>query len=430
MAKAIIANRIYIDADKGLQDYLASELTYKIPPRVKGGFPEIIKNFNRISGTVGSIPSGRLDLIPEGYIIQDKRILVPVDFPEFKFSLRDSQEAIYNDVSDSCIINAPVSWGKTFTAIAIARKLGQKTLIVTHTTMLRDQWAKEIEKTLGFIPAIIGSGKFGIDSPIVVANTQTLIKYTTELSETFGTLILDEAHHTPATTFTNIIDKSKARYKIGLTGTLERKDKKHIVFKDYFGSKVYKPEKENYMCPQVLIVESDVIFPGGKHWANKVTELEVYNTYYQKMIAELASSAANKGYKVLVVGSRVEFLKKCVELSTQPAAYITGEISSIDERMSILSKLKTNDLDIIYGTLSIFSEGISESSLSCVILATPINNDSLLTQLIGRIVRQLENKKQPLIIDINLKGATMRTQALNRKALYIKNGYDIKILKK
>ena len=37
-----------------------------------------------------------------------------------------------------------------------------------------------------------------------------------------------------------IIDKSCARYKIGLTGTLTRKDGRHVVFRDYFGDIVYK----------------------------------------------------------------------------------------------------------------------------------------------------------------------------------------------
>ena len=39
--------------------------------------------------------------------------------------------------------------------------------------------------------------------------------------------------------------------------------------------------------------------------------------------------------------------------------------------------------DILFGTQSIFSEGISLDVLSCLVLATPINNEPLLTQLIG-----------------------------------------------
>ena len=69
-------------------------------------------------------------------------------------------KSVYDELDDSSIINAWVSWGKTFTGLAIAGKLGQKTLVITHTVPLRNQWAKEVEKVYGFSPGIIGSGSF------------------------------------------------------------------------------------------------------------------------------------------------------------------------------------------------------------------------------------------------------------------------------
>jgi superfamily II DNA or RNA helicase len=428
--KAVLTNRIYLDASDDLMTRLSLELTYKIPSAMKGHPPTIIKTFNRINKNTCSIPSGRTDLIPSGYDIVDKRILAPVVFPKFRATLRESQQLVHDSINDCAIINAPVSWGKTFTAIAIAVNLGQKTLIVTHTTLLRDQWVEEIEGTLGITPSIIGSNRFETDGPIVVANVQTLTKHIDKVSDMFGTLILDEAHHVPASTFASIVDKSKARYKIGLSGTLNRKDGKHVVFQDYFGNTIFKPEKENYMQPQVLLVETDISFPTGKFWANRVTELEVYNKNYQKIIAELADAAARKGHRVLVVGNRVEFLKTCAELSTSPAALITGEIKDLKQRLALLKLVESDEVHIVYGTMSIFSEGISQNDLSCIILASPINNESLLTQLIGRICRLKEGKLQPLIIDIHLLGSSVREQQKNRITHYLKNGYTIRKLKK
>lgn len=428
--KAVIANRIYLDADDDLMTRLSLELTYKVPNRQKGKPPEVIKTFNRVGKNMCSIPSGRTDLIPKGYEVIDKRVLVPAKFPEFKATLRESQQYVYDNLDDCALVNAAPSWGKTFTAIAIARKLGQKTLIVTHTTLLRDQWVAEVKKTLGITPSIIGSSKFELDGPIVIANVQTITKHANKVAEMFGTLILDEAHHVPATTFSGIIDKSKARYKIGLSGTLQRKDGKHVVFTDYFGSKIFKPEKENYMKPHVLLVETDIVFPAGKFWANRITELEVFNQDYQKIISELADSAARKGYRVLVVGNRVEFLKTCAELSQEPSVAITGEIKDLKQRLALLKLVETNEVHTVYGTMSIFSEGISQNDLSCIILASPINNESLLTQLIGRICRLKEGKLQPLIIDIQLLGTSVREQQKNRLAHYIRNGYTIRKLKK
>ena len=77
---------------------------------------------------------------------------------------------------------------------------------------------------------------------------------------------------------------------------------------------------------------------------------------------------------------------------------------------------------------AIFSEGISVDNLSCLILATPVNNEPLLTQLIGRIIRLQEGKVPPVVVDIHLKGNTARRQASNRMGYYIKEGYKIQQL--
>ena len=430
--KAVISNRIILNVDKELTEKIVSELTYRIQSGYNKGSagPEIIKTFSRIKEGIYSIPSGRTDLIPPGYEIIDKRVEVPVKFPEFKFKLRESQQYVHDNISGNAIINAPVSWGKTFTAIAIAAKLGQKTLVLTHTTMLRDQWITDIEKTLGIEAGIIGSSKFIIGDLITVGNVQTITKRVNELTDTFGTIIVDECHHIPATTFNNIVDKCKSKYKIGLSGTLERKDRKHVIFNDYFGFELYKPEAENYMVPEVIIVKTDIILPGAAHWADKVTELENFTPKYRQLVVELADSAVNAGHKVLVVGGRVEFLEKCAQETKASAGLITGSVKKLEERNAILNGVETGDIDIIFGTCSIFAEGISQNDLSCLILATPINNDPMLTQLIGRIVRLKEGKKQPLIIDINLKGGQAVGQARSRYSHYLRKGYKMRVLDK
>jgi len=426
--KAVISNRIYLEVTQEYKDFLSKELTYTIPTYNPNDPPQVIKTMVRIRADLVSIPVGRVDLIPEDYEIVDKRLIKPVDFPEFKFPLRESQQAVFDELEDNAIINAWVSWGKTFTGLAIAGKLGQKTLIVTHTVPLRNQWAKEVEKVYGFKPSIIGSGSMDLSGPVVVGNTQTLYRNIGAVQKEFGTIILDEMHHVSSPTFSKIIDSNYARYKIGLSGTIERKDGKHVVFRDYFGSKVFKPPKENFMPPTVHVLNSEVRFMDGAStpWANRVTNL-TNNDEYRHTVAMLAAAYAAKGHKVLVVSDRVHFMKACAELAGENATCITGELSheEREERMSLVKQGKKN---ILFGTQAIFSEGISLNSLSCLILGTPINNEPLLTQLIGRVIRKEENKKDPVIIDIHLKGNTARRQASTRMGHYMKQGYQIKQL--
>lgn len=424
--KAVISNRIYLEVTPEYKEFLSKELTYTIPSYNPNDPPQVIKNMARVRENLVTIPVGRTDLIPSHYEIVDKRVTVPVDFPEFKFPLRDSQQAVYDELDDNCIINAWVSWGKTFTGLAIAGKLGQKTLVVTHTVPLRNQWAKEVEKVFGFKPGIIGSGQFDLDAPIVIGNTQTLSRNIGKIKREFGTIILDEMHHVSSPTFSKILDTNYCRYKIGLSGTIERKDGKHVVFRDYFGSKVFKPPKENSMTPTVEIFRSEVRFMDGANipWAKRVNAL-ANNDEYRHTVAMLAAAYAAKGHKVLVVSDRVHFLKSCAVLTGEKAICVTGEVPH-EQREGLLNEILYGDKNVLYGTQAIFSEGISVNSLSCLILGTPINNEPLLTQLIGRVVREQEGKRQPVIIDIHLKGKTATKQASNRMGHYMKQGYKIK----
>ena len=180
--KAVLSNRIFMEVSPALQSKIDNELTYAIPPRNPLDPPFIIKNMGVVRKGLITLPSGRTDLIPDDYDIVDKRKLSPIDPFDFKFSLRPSQQTVFDDVSDSCIINAWVSWGKTFTALAIANKLKQKTLIVTHTISLRSQWEKEAQKVFGITPGIIGSGRYEIDAPVVIGNVQTLYRRMKDLS--------------------------------------------------------------------------------------------------------------------------------------------------------------------------------------------------------------------------------------------------------
>jgi superfamily II DNA or RNA helicase len=426
--KAVISNRIYLECTAEYREVLSNELTYVIPGRGPEDPPQVIKNMQRVRTDLVSIPVGRTDLIPKDYEIVDKRIYVPVDFPEFRFPLRDSQQLVFDELNDNCIINAWVSWGKTFTGLAIAGKLGQKTLVVTHTVPLRNQWAKEVKKVYGFTPGILGSGKFELDTPIVIGNTQTLYRNIPKIRKEFGTIILDEMHHVSSPTFSKILDTNYCRYKIGLSGTIERKDGKHVVFRDYFGSKIFKPPKENYMTPTIEIYRSNIRFMDGASipWANRVNALS-NNNEYRHSVAMLAAAYAAKGHKVLVVSDRVHFLRACAELTGEKAVCVTGEVAH-EDREKLVDEILYGDKNVLYGTQAIFSEGISVNTLSCLILATPINNEPLLTQLIGRVIRKLEGKRNPVIIDIHLKGKTAQRQASNRMGYYIKQGYQIREL--
>jgi len=161
-------------------------------------------------------------------------------------------------------------------------------------------------------------------------------------------------------------------------------------------------------------------------WANRVTKL-ANDEEYRHTVSMLAAAYAARGHKVLVVSDRVSFLKACAELTGEKAICVTGDVPH-EEREVLVDKILYGNSNILYGTQAIFSEGISVDTLSCLILGTPVNNEPLLTQLVGRVIRKKEGKIGPVVVDIHLKGNTARKQASNRVGFYMKQGWNIKHL--
>jgi len=428
MPKAVISNRIYMD-NPGVEHTkeVIRTLTYKIHKDTgskKFQSVETIKNYSTLINGILSIPQGRQDLIPEHYDLVDKRVLVPVPFPKAKFDLREDQLVVYNQANDTCFINALVGWGKTFTALHIAKKFGQKTLVITHTTALRDQWVEEIETLFDMTPGIIGSGQFDIeDHAIVVGNIQTIVKNLGKLAKEFGTIILDEAHHCPATTFAGTVDTFHARYRIALSGTMIRKDGKHILFDDYFGHTVYRPPQSNTLPPTVHLVKSNITLKPGVTWVEKINDLTQRDNY-RKFISHIAKLHIDNGHTVLIIADRVEFLEKVKEYIGDTCLLVTGE-TSFEQRQKAKEQLLNKEKLCVAGSRQIFSEGISINILSCVILAVPMSNDSLLEQIVGRIMRPHEGKQSPLVVDIQFAGWADKKQNNDRLGLYLRKGWEV-----
>jgi superfamily II DNA or RNA helicase len=413
--------------DPGLEHSkkIIKELTYKIKKDTgsKQFFAiETIKNYKVLPKGILTVPQGRTDLIPDNYTLVDKRVLVPVPFPEPKFPLRDDQQVIYDQVHDSVFINALPGWGKTFTALYLAKKFGQRTLVITHTASLRDQWVSEVKNLYGMEPGIIGGGVFDIeDRAIVVGNIQSIVKHLPILSKEFGLVILDEAHHCPASTFSTTIDTFHARYRIALSGTMIRKDGKHVVFNDYFGSKVLKPPEANTLKPLIRIVKSGITLKPGATWVEKINDL-CENERYVKFISEIAQLEILNGHSVLIIADRVEFLRKVKEDVGETCLLVTG---SEGDRDLAKEQILSGEKRAIAGSRQIFSEGISINRLSCVILAIPMSNDSLLEQIVGRIQRKFPDKLDPLVVDINFAGYADKKQNNDRLGLYMRKGWQI-----
>lgn len=438
--KVILSNKVYVNVPENLQEEVRREFTFTVPDPFNENKPNYVPRYVSqvmFLKNTACVSRGNLDKIvailgEDEVNVIDKTISVPVNIPKPTFTPRDDQATIVDDFVDNdrriALVNGKPGFGKTILALFLAYRLQEKTLVVCTTTNIRDQWIAEVKKWFGFTPGVIGGGKFSNpEAPIVIGNIQTVFKFKDKISKMFGMLIVDECHHCSASTFNDVIEHSHAKYRIGLSGTLKRKDGLHCLFPGLFSSKIYSPEESNTLPIKVVRLLTNITFPGNHMipWAIRTNNL-YNNPDYRELTRVLAQMSIDRGYKVLVTGDRVEYLKWLQE-SLENTRLFIGEApyNTTETRTQYLQDIDNGTASGVVASTSIFSEGISANPLSMLIHTNSTNNASLIEQLGGRIRRMFPGKKLPIIIDIVLKGGTAENHSKEREAIYLELGWEV-----
>lgn len=121
--------------------------------------------------------------------------------------------------------------GKTITAILDAKRLNLPTLYVAHTTNLVNQtYHKFIELWTEKRTGLFSARQKELEGFITVATIQSIEKSLHLFKpDRFGYIIIDEAHHSVAGTYLNLLKYFRPRFILGLTGTDERYDGKSLM---------------------------------------------------------------------------------------------------------------------------------------------------------------------------------------------------------
>src|SRR5471030_2736267 len=171
-------------------------------------------------------------------MIEDHRVSgAPIPFA-FTGALRPDQESAIASLlpHDTGVLAATTAFGKTIVAIRMMAERGLNTLILVHRLQLMDQW---IERLTAFsnLPreaiGVIGGGRRKPKGQVDVALIQSLVRKreVDDIVGNYGHLIVDECHHLSAVSFELVARRTKARYVLGLSATVTRKDGHHpIIF--------------------------------------------------------------------------------------------------------------------------------------------------------------------------------------------------------
>ena len=137
---------------------------------------------------------------------------------------------------DFGVLAATTAFGKTVVAAALIAKRARNTLVLVHRRELMVQWVERLKTFLNIDPkdiGIIGGGRRKPTGLIDIALIQSLVRHgeVSDLVANYGHLIVDECHHLSAASFELVARRAKARFVLGLSATVARKDGHHpIIF--------------------------------------------------------------------------------------------------------------------------------------------------------------------------------------------------------
>jgi hypothetical protein len=167
---------------------------------------------------------------------EDRRVAGAQISLSFVGELRMEQESAAAALlpHDTGILAATTAFGKTVVAIQMIAERGLNTLILVHRRLLMDQWIERLA-TFSSLPreaiGVIGGGRRKPKGLIDVALIQSLVRKgeVDDLVGGYGHVIVDECHHLSAVSFELVARRAKARYVLGLSATVTRKDGHHPI---------------------------------------------------------------------------------------------------------------------------------------------------------------------------------------------------------
>jgi len=332
-------------------------------------------------------------------LIDNRRKLDTVDF-ESDIELRPEQEAAIEKTLDKDfgVIVSPPGSGKTVIGLELIALKRQPALIIVHRKQLFDQWIDRIQSFLK-IPkkeiGQIGNQKYKIGQKITVAMIQSLSRREEieKISQSFGTIIVDECHHIPAKSFREAITNFNSFYLYGLTATPKRKNNDEKLIYVYIGNILYNVNQIDQIRQKRTRIEVNIketnLFAPFDYKIDKyetISRILIHDTNRNSLILDDIEKNCDRVRTFLILTERKAhvdilnlYLKDRYETIT-----IHGEDSESSRKRKI-EQLKQGHYKIVISTGQYFGEGIDLNNLECLIIAYPFAFEGKLIQYIGRI---------------------------------------------
>lgn len=381
------------------------------------------------------------DTVIQQDLADNGRIEYPGQVPLYEYQER-AVEAMRK--AGCGILQSPCGSGKTQMGIALAARIGRKTLWVTHTADLLTQSYERAEQyypreLLGKITA----GRVQIGSHLTFATVQTLSKLDLQKYKyTWDVIIVDECHRVSGTPsgmkmFYRVMSSLAARYKYGLSATVHRSDG---LIKSTFavlGDVKYQVPDEAVAekTMQVRILRRDTgvqinrscLDTDGTLVYSKLMEYLVNNAKRSDRI--LSDLIDNQQHFNLILSDRLLHLQQIMAAMPpeirQYAVMIDGKMTSKKakaDRIRAIEEMRSGEKHFLFASYNLAKEGLDIPRLDRLYLVTPKKDYAVVTQSIGRIARTFEGKEDAVCYDYVDDIQFCENQWKRRKTSYRKAG--------
>ena len=463
--KIIIDSRLKLmNISNQLVHWLSESLTFENPlylEAVKRG--RYIRNISPNIKLYSETPNGIV--IPRGYLQTIEEILIgkgndisiidnrvfnkPIHDIESNIVLRDYQSKAKTDLlrHPNGMLVAPAGSGKTIMGLDIFCTLKQNMLWLTHTNRLADQVKERILGNNDMPPAIpsiteedigmIGSGKKKITNKITIGMIQTLVRnldLLIEISQEFGLIIIDEAHHVPSSTFLKVINYLPSYYMFGLTAVPYRRDGLENVMFASIGRLNSVVQRKTVKKEEGIITPTAVIrkIYGQKYDDNDysfaVSEILMKDKERCNMIVHDIVNEAKNGNFCIAISVRklyCEIIYNKIINYWNKTGIATGDYNKKHNDLQV-KRLEEGDISVLITTFNLLGEGFDVRKLNRGFLILPFREKSRVEQAIGRIQRPSDGKTDAYFYDyVDNNVGILRNQFMSRQKAYRSLGVKI-----
>ncbi len=354
-------------------------------------------------------------------VVRDERFVGRPLTCTFQGDLRADQKEAADALleHDTGVLAATTAFGKTVVAAWLIAARGVNTLVLVHRQQLLEQWVDRLSVFLGVPPKSIGrlgGGRRRLNGTLDVALVQSLVRNGTvhDAVADYGHLVVDECHHLSARSFELVARRAKAKYVVGLSATLTRKDGHHPIIFMQCGPVRHRVDARQQAAARPF-THQVMVRPTGFHALEggsgnpradfqRIFAAVSTDEARNSMICADVLQAVAAGRSILVLTERTEHLESLAASLTPQASHAVVLRGGMGRRglRDALQRLAATPPDrkpLLLATGRFIGEGFDDSRLDTLFVTLPVSWHGTIAQYVGRLHRIHEGKRDVRVYD-------------------------------